>query len=474
VVFSENDYRYFPRRISLRTVRYQNPFDDFLADLLESKLLYKKIERTDNPQQAFLPMEIPDVQGERLALQEALFLHQFCSSPAEVNNVCKQLEKGGYNYSFARQIELTEFVRERRTLVRDALRPRNDEKITALAKIIREAGGEKIVVFCEYHETARALEEGLKRLIPTLNAETTVDCPNLDDLLRRFAPIANEVLPEERNDKEEVQVLIATRSMSEGFNLQDASILVNYDLPWTVLQLAQRMGRVLRPWSVPRDVIIYNFVPSTMDHARIRHARNWEHRLQERSRQHRSLAQIPVLVHKESQQGSLTQELEMEKLGREMYLATDASADLDLDQVMEFLKSVEDLTTSTFYNDLATIPNQDEILKLPAGIRSAMNKSGRKRLFLLLRRGRNHIDTILADAHGRPLDDSRRRDDAMRIIRCFPETPKATFESYPADDEFDTWIERARQQWADQNGLDPSKLQVICAMALIPASTSSS
>jgi hypothetical protein len=474
VVFSENDYRYFPRRISLRTVRYQNPFDDFLADLLESKLLYKKIERTDNPQQAFLPMEIPDVQGERLALQEALFLHQFCSSPAEVNNVCKQLEKGGYNYSFARQIELTEFVRERRTLVRDALRPRNDEKITALAKIIREAGGEKIVVFCEDHETARALEEGLKRLIPTLNAETTVDCPNLDDLLRRFAPIANEVLPEERNDKEEVQVLIATRSMSEGFNLQDASILVNYDLPWTVLQLAQRMGRVLRPWSVPRDVIIYNFVPSTMDHARIRHARNWEHRLQERSRQHRSLAQIPVLVHKESQQGSLTQELEMEKLGREMYLATDASADLDLDQVMEFLKSVEDLTTSTFYNDLATIPNQDEILKLPAGIRSAMNKSGRKRLFLLLRRGRNHIDTILADAHGRPLDDSRRRDDAMRIIRCFPETPKATFESYPADDEFDTWIERARQQWANQNGLDPSKLQVICAMALIPAATSSS
>ena len=72
--------------------------------------------------------------------------------------------------------------------------------------------------------------------------------------------------------------------------MQDASILVNYDLPWTVLQLAQRMGRVLRPWGAPRDVIIYNFVPSTMDHERIRHARNWEHRLQERSRQHRSLA----------------------------------------------------------------------------------------------------------------------------------------------------------------------------------------
>ena len=460
VVFSANDRRYFPRRICLRTIRYQNLFDDFLADLFESKLLYRKIERPENPQQAFLPMDIPIVEGERLALQEALFLHQFCSSPGEVNNVCSQLERGSYNYNFAKQKELTEFIREHRQLVRNALKPRNDPKIVALAQIIKEAGDEKIVVFCEYHETARSLQVGLKKLIPSLQAETTVDAPDLDNLLRRFAPIANEVLPEERNEKEEIQVLIATRSMSEGFNLQDASILVNYDLPWTVLQLAQRMGRVLRPWSVPRDVIIYNFVPSTMDHERIRHARNWERRLQERSRQHRSLAQIPVMVHKESQQSSLTQELEMEKLGREMFLAADSSADLDLDQVMVFLQSVEDLTTSTFYNDLAIIPNQNEILNLPAGIRSSMMKPGRKRLFLLLRRGRNHIDTVLADIQGYPLDESRRRDDIMRMIRCFPETPKAPFEIYPQEDEFDAWIERTRLHWANQNGVDRGILQV--------------
>jgi superfamily II DNA or RNA helicase len=467
VVFSENDQRYFPRRISLRTVRYQNPFDDFLADLYESKLLYKKIERQENPIQALLPLDIPFMEGERLALQEALFLHQFCSSPAEVQNVCTQLEKGSYNYSFARQQELTAFIQERRALIRNAIKPRNDLKLAHLLKIIEEAGNEKIVVFCEYHETARSLRDGLKRL-KSIKVETTVDTPDLDDLLRRFAPIANEVLPEERNDEEELQVLIATRSMSEGFNMQDASILVNYDLPWTVLQLAQRMGRVLRPWGAPRDVIIYNFVPSTMDHKRIRHARNWEHRLQERSRQHRSLAQIPVMVHRESQQQGMTQELEMEKLGREMFLASDDGADLDLEQIMEFLHTVEDLTTSTFYNDLAIIANQNEILKLPAGIRSAMNKPGRKRLFLLLKRGKNRIDTIIADVHGKPMEESNRRDDVMRIIRCLPETAKATFESFPQEDEFDLWIERTRLNWTKQNGLDSGKIQVICALALVP------
>ncbi len=249
--------------------------------------------------------------------------------------------------------------------------------------------------------------------------------------------------------------------------MQDASILVNYDLPWTVLQLAQRMGRVLRPWGDPRDVIIYNFVLSTMNHKRIRHARNWEHRLQERSRQHRSLAQIPVMVNRESQQSGMTRGLEMEKLGREMYLASDDRADLDLEQVMEFLQRVEDLTTSTFYNDLAIISNQNEILKLPAGIRSAMNKSGRKRLFLLLRRGRNRIDTIIADAHGNPLEESNRRDDVMRIIRCLPETAKSSFESYPQEDEFDIWLERAHRYWAEQNGLEQAKLQVICVLDLV-------
>jgi hypothetical protein len=205
-----------------------------------------------------------------------------------------------------------------------------------------------------------------------------------------------------------------------------------------------------------------------MDHKRIRHARNWEHRLQERSRQHRSLAQIPVMVHRESQQSGMTQELEMEKLGREMYLASDDGADLDLEQVMEFLQTVEDLTTSTFYNDLAIISNQNEILKLPAGIRSAMNRPGRKRLFLLLRRSRNRIDTVVADIHGKPMEESNRRDDVMRMIRCFPETEKASFESYPSEDEFDMWIERARHNWAKQNGLDATKLQVLCAMALAP------
>ena len=39
---------------------------------------------------------------------------------------------------------------------------------------------------------------------------------------------------------------------------------------------------------------------------------------------------------------------------------------------------------------------------------------------------------------------------------------------YPPPDEFDDWIENARQIWAIVKEAQPQRLQIICAMALIP------
>ncbi len=466
--------RYFPRRIRLETIRYNNPFDDFFADLLESKLLYKAVEsggqdaRKRQAAQREKLFELPAPQGERQPLQEALFLHQFCSSPAEVWDVTQKMEHGSYSYQFAHQAKLTEFVKQKEKWLQRMQKVKNDPKIQKLAEIIRAAGNEKVVVFCEYHNTAQYLTAGLRKLLRDINIETAVEQngADLDGILRRFAPIANEVLPEDIKPNEEIQVLVASRAISEGYNLQDASILVNYDLPWTVLQLAQRMGRILRPWKEPRDITIYNFVPSTMDHERIRHARNWQERLKRRSHEHRSLAQIPVLVYDESKKEKLEREYEMEKLGRELYLAKETSADLNLEEVMQFVNQVDELSTSTFYKDLAEIRNPDEIRRLPAGIRSAMKKPGAKRLFVLLKHGRN-LYTVIADAQGNPLPESYRREEVMRLIRCLPETPKAPFDAYPDDDKFDAWIERARQAWAQTTGVSPQRLQIICVLALV-------
>ncbi len=471
VEFAQGERRYFPRQLTLKTVVYQNPLDDMLVSLLSSDLLYTKT-RQDKYEKDSIPLFSPEVlenmleqKGKRLPFYESLVLHQFCSSPGRIQILCKQLEEGKVNFKFQNQKRLAEFIRLWQKQIKLAAHPKNDTKLEELIKIIHAAEGEKVTVFCQYIETAMRLKEGLQRRMRRLKVETTAEIhsPVLDDMLQRFAPIANEVPEEYRNPKEELQVLICTSALAEGFNLQDSRILVNYDLPWTILQLAQRMGRILRPWHTPRDVMIYNFIPSTLDNPRLRNARRWKTRLQERNDQHRSFSQIPVLIREENR--SSVEGFEMEQLANELYERQET--ELDLDEVLDFIQNADTLTTSTFYKDLANISYPADVTRLPAGIRSARISNGKKRLFVLFRYGTRQYQAGLFDEKGKLIKDGDKREIAMRAIRCSVDEPKAPAHLYPEDDEFDLWIERARQNWAQKHKVQPAGLQIICAMALL-------
>jgi superfamily II DNA or RNA helicase len=58
--------------------------------------------------------------------------------------------------------------------------------------------------------------------------------------------------------RDEAQVLLATGSGGEGHNLQFASTVINFDLPWNPMRLEQRVGRVHRIGQVS-DVFVFNF-----------------------------------------------------------------------------------------------------------------------------------------------------------------------------------------------------------------------
>ena len=156
----------------------------------------------------------------------------------------------------------------------------------------------------------------------------------------------------------------------------------------------------------------------------------------------------------------------MEQLASELY--THKETNLDLDEVLEFIQNADALTTSTFYKDLANIPQQSEITLLPAGIRSARVSNGKKRLFILFRYGASQFQAGLFDIQGKLVKEGDRREVAMQAIRCGNDEPKAPASIYPDDDEFDAWIERARQNWAISQNLPANKLHIVCAMALLP------
>jgi hypothetical protein len=60
----------------------------------------------------------------------------------------------------------------------------------------------------------------------------------------------------------ELDVVISTDVLSEGQNLQDGSIVVNYDLPWAIIRLIQRAGRVDRIGQKAERILCYTFLPA--------------------------------------------------------------------------------------------------------------------------------------------------------------------------------------------------------------------
>jgi superfamily II DNA/RNA helicase len=67
-------------------------------------------------------------------------------------------------------------------------------------------------------------------------------------LVAQFAPHANNK-PEIAGSDNEIDILISTDVLSEGQNLQDCGVLINYDLHWNPTRMVQRAGRIDSLWN---------------------------------------------------------------------------------------------------------------------------------------------------------------------------------------------------------------------------------
>lgn len=86
----------------------------------------------------------------------------------------------------------------------------------------------------------------------------TGDNANPTEIAHKFSPVSNQkkIEPEDA-----LRILITTDVLSEGQNLQDAHIVVNYDLPWAIIRLIQRAGRVDRIGQQAETILCYSFLP---------------------------------------------------------------------------------------------------------------------------------------------------------------------------------------------------------------------
>ena len=141
-------------------------------------------------------------------------------------------------------------------------KPEKDAKLQTLFKLISTIHPEdKLIVFTQFADTVRYLESQLRSMGISRLAGVTGDSPDPTELAWRFSPESNEkrdsVKPED-----EIRVLVATDVLSEGQNLQDCFIVLNYDLPWAIIRLIQRAGRVDRIGQKAENILCYSFLPA--------------------------------------------------------------------------------------------------------------------------------------------------------------------------------------------------------------------
>lgn len=183
----------------------------------------------------------------------------------------------------------------------------SDDKLQALIAQINKkrasgenGGNQKVIIFTVYRDTAQYLFDQLKSrgfdkiaMVSGSGSQTSYsdeETKIFEPILERFAPYTKLFMEKEWDFHTEkkgieayhewiswvsknhpktyakiqqpIDILIATDALSEGQNLQDADMVVNYDIHWNPVRIIQRLGRIDRLGSPNKKIFGINFWPS--------------------------------------------------------------------------------------------------------------------------------------------------------------------------------------------------------------------
>ncbi len=154
------------------------------------------------------------------------------------------VREAGSSGSALRETLAADPTPEARHLVECIDRLFETEKSRRLVRLLGEKRGEKVLVFSQFKRTLEELAAVLSRNgILAASYHGSLASEEKQRAIRRF--------------REEASVLLSTESGGEGHNLQFASTIVNFDLPWNPMKIEQRIGRLHRIGQT-RDVFIFN------------------------------------------------------------------------------------------------------------------------------------------------------------------------------------------------------------------------
>lgn len=143
--------------------------------------------------------------------------------------------------------------------------PKLEKLISGLKENFEETPGpnepiRKVVIFTEYLDTLRYLKPRLKSQFG--ERVLVIDGPLTSNIVSQINADFDASQNQQTNN---FDILLASDRLSEGFNLNRAGLIINYDIPWNPVRVIQRLGRINRISSlVFKQLGIVNFFPTEL------------------------------------------------------------------------------------------------------------------------------------------------------------------------------------------------------------------
>jgi len=284
-----------------------------------------------------------------------------------------------------------------------------DAKLSALVDFLGSIHPtQKVLIFTQFADTVRYLDGELRKRGFSDHAGVWGGTSNPTELAWRFSPQSNDKrdqVPPER----ELRVLIATDILSEGQNLQDCAVVVNYDLPWAIIRLIQRAGRVDRIGQQAEEILCYSFFI----------ADGVERIIRLRSRVRQRLEQNAEVVGSDE---AFFEDQSQEQIVRNLYTETAGILDGDDDADVDLASQAYQIWKNATENDPELRKAVESLSDVVYATRPHAPIAGRPEGVLLYMRTASGTDALAyVNSAGDSITESQL--DILRAAACKPDTP---------------------------------------------------
>lgn len=136
--------------------------------------------------------------------------------------------------------------------------PKTGDILTNVTIALENEPNRKIVIFSEYVDTIKYLEPSFEKVFKD---KLLVVAGELSQA--KIRQINHNYDASAKKQDDDFDILLTSDKISEGFNLNRAGMVINYDIPWNPVRVIQRLGRINRiSKKIFDELFIVNFFPT--------------------------------------------------------------------------------------------------------------------------------------------------------------------------------------------------------------------